>query len=186
MDTTRDVAVLVGSLRKDSINRLVATALGELAPASLRLNIIEIGHLPLYNQDEEASPPSAWTAFRERVRAANAVLFVTPEYNRSVPAALKNALDIGSRPYGKSAWDGKPGAVVSASPGGIGGFGANHHLRQSLVCLNVPTMQQPEAYIGGADKLFDQNGRLSNEGTRNFLKTFMQAFATWIAANVKA
>jgi chromate reductase, NAD(P)H dehydrogenase (quinone) len=186
MDKTRDVAVLVGSIRKGSINRQVATSLAELAPASLRLNIVEIGHLPLYNQDEDASPPSAWTAFRDRVRAADAVLFVTPEHNRSVPAALKNALDIGSRPYGKSAWDGRPGAVVSASPGGIGGFGANHHLRQSLVFLNVATMQQPEAYIGGADKLFDQNGKLANEGTREFLNKFMQAFAKWIDANAKS
>lgn len=186
MDKKHDVAVLVGSLRKGSLNRLVATALAELAPASLRLSIIEIGDLPLYNQDEDASPPAAWTAFRDRVRGADAVLFVTPEHNRSVPAALKNALDIGSRPYGKSAWDGKPGAVVTASPGGIGGFGANHHLRQSLVFLNVPTMQQPEAYIGGADKLFDQNGKLSNDGTRGFLKTFMQAFAAWIDANAKS
>ena len=111
--------------------------------------------MPIYNQDGDANPPAEWTAFRERIRAADAVLFVTPEHNRSVPAALKNAIDIGSRPYGKSAWSGKPGAVVSASPGGIGGFGANHHLRQSLVFLDVPAMAQPEAYIGGADKLFD-------------------------------
>jgi len=113
------------------------------------------------------------------------VLFVTPEYNRSVPAALKNALDVGSRPYGQSVWTGKPGAVVSASPGAIGGFGANHHLRQSLVFLNVPAMQQPEAYLGGADKLFDAAGAPANEGTRKFLAGFMQAFAGWIAANTK-
>ena len=133
MDRPRDVVVMVGSLRKDSINRKVANALVELAPATLKLSIIEIGHLPIYNQDGDENPPAAWTEFRERIRAADAVLFITPEHNRSVPAALKNAIDIGSRPYGKSAWSGKPGAVVSASPGGIGGFGANHHLRQSLV-----------------------------------------------------
>ena len=133
MDRTRDVAVIVGSLRKDSINRKVANALAEVAPASLKLSIVEIGHLPIYNQDGDDAPPAAWTSFRERIRAADAVLFVTPEHNRSVPAALKNAIDIGSRPYGKSAWNAKPGAVVSASPGSIGGFGANHHLRQSLV-----------------------------------------------------
>jgi chromate reductase len=114
------------------------------------------------------------------VRAASAVLFVTPEYNRSVPAALKNAIDVGSRPYGKSVWDAKPGAVVSVSPGAIGGFGANHHLRQSLVFLNVPTMQQPEAYIGGAAKLFDDKGQMINEDTRKFLQGFMEAFARWI------
>ena len=132
----RDVAVLVGSLRKDSINRKVAAALRELAPASLKLEIIEIGHLPLYNRDQDAKPPAEWAAFRQRIKGADAILFVTPEYNRSVPAPLKNAIDVGSRPYGQSAWNGKPGAVVSASPGAIGGFGANHHLRQSLVFLN--------------------------------------------------
>jgi chromate reductase len=185
MDKIRDVAVIVGSLRKGSINRHVANALAELAPSAMKLNIIEIGQLPIYNQDGDENPPAAWTAFRDRIRAADAVLFVTPEHNRSVPAALKNALDIGSRPYGKSAWSGKPGAVVTASPGGIGGFGANHHLRQSLVFLNVPAMAQPEAYIGGADKLFDANGKLTNDGTRKFLDSFMQAYAAWIAANTK-
>ncbi|MGO9007672.1 MAG: NADPH-dependent FMN reductase [Beijerinckiaceae bacterium] len=186
MDTARDVAVFVGSLRKDSINRKLANALADLAPSSLKLGIVEIGQLPLYNQDADSNPPTAWTAFRERLKAADAVLFVTPEYNRSVPAALKNALDVGSRPYGQSAWNGKPGAIVSASPGAIGGFGANHHLRQSLVFLNVPAMQQPEAYIGGADKLFDASGKLVNDGTRKFLQGFMQAFAAWITANLKS
>jgi len=185
MDVVHSVAVLVGSLRKESINRKVANALVECAPSSLKLNIVEIGDLPLYNQDVDTDPPAVWTAFRKRVKAADAVLFVTPEYNRSVPAPLKNALDVGSRPYGQSAWNGKPGAVVSASPGAIGGFGANHHLRQSLVFLNVPAMQQPEAYIGGADKLFDANGKLANDDTRKFLQQFMQAFAAWIAANIR-
>ena len=129
-------------------------------------------------------PPAEWTAFRERISASDAVLFVTPEYNRSVPAPLKNAIDVGSRPYGKSAWNGKPGAVVSASLGGLSGFGANHHLRQSLVFLNVPAMAQPEAYIGGADKLFDTNGKLISDVTRNFLQGFMQAYAKWISANL--
>lgn len=179
------VAVLVGSLRKDSINRKVAKALIGLAPASLELGFAEIGDLPLYNQDNDENPPEAWTAFRERIRAADALLFVTPEYNRSVPGPLKNALDVGSRPYGQSAWDGKPGAVVSASPGAIGGFGANHHLRQSLVFLNVPAMQQPEVYLGGADKLFGGDGKIASEGTRTFLQKFMHAFADWIAANAK-
>ena len=183
MDSIYDVAVIVGSLRKDSINRKVANALIELAPATLHLAHVEIGQLPIYNQDTDEAPPAEWTAFRERIRAADAVLFVTPEHNRSVPAALKNALDVGSRPYGRSAWNGKPGAVVSASPGAIGGFGANHHLRQSLVFLNVPAMPQPEAYIGGADKLFDPSGKLVNDGTRKFLQGFMAAFAVWIATN---
>ena len=182
----RDVAVVVGSLRKESFNRKVAIALAESAPSSLKLSVVEIGDLPLYNQDVDSDPPAVWTAFRKRIKAADAVLFVTPEYNRSVPAPLKNALDVGSRPYGQSAWNGKPGAVVSASPGAVGGFGANHHLRQSLVFLNVPAMQQPEAYIGGADKLFDTNGKLTNDDTRKFLQQFMQAFADWIAVNIKS
>ena len=176
---TRDVAVIVGSLRKGSYNRMMAHALAALAPPSLKLEIVEIGALPLYNQDEDTAPPAAWTAFRERIKAADAVLFVTPEYNRSVPAPLKNAIDVGSRPYGGSAWDGKPAAIVSVSPGAIGGFGANHHLRQSLVFLNMPLLQQPEAYIGGAANLFDAEGKLTNSGTADFLKKFMQAFAAW-------
>src|SRR3954467_3546721 len=186
MDRTNDVAVIVGSLRKDSINRKVANALAEFAPAALKLSIIEIGHLPIYNQDGDENPPAAWTEFRERIRAADAVLFVTPEHNRSVPAALKNAIDVGSRPYGHSAWSGKPGAVVSASPGAIGGFGANHHLRQSLVFLNVPAMAQPEAYIGGAGTLFDAEGKLANDGTSEFLRSFMKAYAAWISVNTRA
>jgi chromate reductase, NAD(P)H dehydrogenase (quinone) len=185
MPAVYDVAVFVGSLRKDSINRKVANALLGLSPHGLKLSIVEIGNLPLYNQDGDANPPTAWTTFRERVKAADAVLFVTPEYNRSVPAALKNALDVASRPYGQNAWDGKPAAVVSASPGAIGGFGANHHLRQSLTYLNAPTMHQPEAYITGADKRFDADGKLADEGTEKFLRQFMQAFANWIIANAK-
>ncbi len=178
----RDVAVIVGSLRRESLTRKMANALVALAPPALRLEIVEIRDLPLYNQDLEdgESPPPAWTAFRERVRAADAVLFATPEYNRSVPGGLKNAIDVGSRPYGHSVWDGKPGAVISVSPGAIGGFGANHHLRQSLVFLNVPAMQQPEAYIGGAAKLFDGSGNLTNDATREFATKFITAFAAWV------
>jgi len=181
--STPKVAVLVGSLRRDSFNRKIALALAALARPALELEIVEIGALPLYNQDDdEGKPPQAWAAFRDKVRAHEAVLFVTPEYNRSVPGVLKNAIDVGSRPYGKSVWDGKPGAVISVSPGGIGGFGANHHLRQSLVFLNVPVMQQPEAYIGGAAQLFDAEGKIANDGTREFLKKFATAFTAWIAA----
>lgn len=183
MANTYNVAVIVGSLRKDSLNRKLANALAEVAPDGVKLQIVEIGQLPLYNADEDETPLAVWAAFRSQIKAADAVLFVTPEYNRSVPAALKNALDVGSRPYGQSAWSGKPGAIVSASPGAMGGFGANHHLRQSLVFLNVPAMQQPEAYIGGADKLFDEQGKIVNEGTKTFLQGFMKAFASWIIAN---
>jgi len=178
-----DVAVFVGSLRREAFSRRMANALAALAPASLKLSIVEIGDLPLYNQDDEASPPAAWLALRRRVKAADAVLFVTPEYNRSVPAVLKNALDVASRPYGQNAWDGKPGAVVSISPGALGGMAANHHLRQSLVFLNVPTMQQPEVYLGGAGEVFDAVGAIVKPGTREFLGKFMEAFAAWIATN---
>jgi chromate reductase len=180
MTTTRNVAVLVGSLRKGSFNRLAAHALAELAPAGLKLQIVEIGQLSHYNQDEDAAPPAAWTDFRQRIKAADAVLFVTPEYNRSVPGVLKNAIDVGSRPYGQSAWAGKPAAVMSVSPGAIGAFGANHHLRQSLVFLNMPTMQQPEAYVGGAGSMFDEKGAVKNDSTRDFFRSFVEAFAAWI------
>ena len=143
MSQVYTVAVLVGSLRKASLNRKVAQALGELAPSSLKLKIVEIGELPLYNEDIDVDPPAAYKAFREQIKDTQGLLFVTPEYNRSVPGALKNAIDVGSRPYGQSVFSDKPGAVISVSPGAVGGFGANHHLRQSLVFLDVPCMQQP-------------------------------------------
>jgi chromate reductase len=176
MANTRDIAVIVGSLRRES----AANALIELAPAPLGLEIVEIGGLALYNSDLEDAPPGAWTEFRERIARADGVIFVTPEYNRSVPGVLKNAIDVASRPYGHNRWDGKPGAVVSASPGAIGGFGANQHLRQSLVFLNVPPLQQPETYLGHADKLFDEAGKLVNDGTREFLEKLMHAYAAWV------
>lgn len=186
MTANRDVAVIVGSLRKGSLNRKLAHALTALAPPPLTLEIVEIGALPLYNADlDEGDVPVAWAAFRERMQRAQGVLFVTPEYNRSVPAPLKNAIDVGSRPYGKSVWSGKPAAIVSGSPGAIGGFGANHHLRQSLVFLDMPAMQQPEAYIGGADKLFDADGTLTNESTHGFLGKFMHAYAAWLERNLR-
>jgi chromate reductase len=183
MSKTRNVAVVVGSLRKDSLNRKMALALAGLAPASLELGIVEIGGLPLFDQDREAEPMPAVSDFKDRIVRADALLFVTPEYNRSVPGVLKNALDVGSRPYGKSVWSGKPGAIVTVSPGAIGGFGANHHLRQSLVFLNVPTMPQPEAYIGGGADLFDDKGALTSDSTRAFLLKFLGAFALWVEAN---
>jgi chromate reductase len=177
------VAVFVGSLRKGSFNRMAAQALISLAPASLSLGIVEIGDLPLYNADDDVdgARPAPWTRFRDEVRPAKALLFVTPEFNRSVPGALKNAIDVGSRPYGQSVFSGKPGAVMSVSPGAPGAFGANHHLRQSLVFLDVPVMQQPEAYIGGAANRFGPDGELTDDGTRKFFQTFIDAFASWVA-----
>ena len=180
MPAPRKVAVFVGSLRRESFTRKVANALVAVAPKNLDFVFVEIGNVSPYNQDLESSPPGDWTALRETVGSADAVLFATPEYNRSVPGVLKNAIDVASRPHGKSAFDRKPGAVVSVSPGQLSAFGANHHLRQMLVFLNVPTMQQPEAYVGGVDKLFDASGALTNAATSEFLTKFMAAFAAWI------
>ena len=175
------VAVLVGSLRKESFSRKVAKGIAAVAPSSLQLDIVEIGDLALYDEDlEAAGAPAPWTRFRQSVKAASAVLFVTPEYNRSVPAALKNALDVGSRPYGSSVWSGKPGGVVSVSPGAIGGFGANHHLRQSLVFLNVPVVQQPEMYLGSVGNWFDEAGAVQDEKHKEHLAKFAHVFAEWV------
>jgi chromate reductase len=185
MSKVHRVAVLVGSLRTASINRKLALAMAELAPPSLQLDIVEIGDLPLYNEDTDVAPyPPAYQRFREQVGAADALLFVTPEYNRSIPAPMKNAIDVGSRPYGKSAFSGKPGAVLSASPGAIGGFGANHHLRQCLVFLDVPVLQQPEAYLGGAGAFFDEQGVLS-DSIKPFLQKFIDAYAGWVEQHAK-
>jgi len=175
----KDIAVIVGSLRKDAFSRRLAKALQALSPAGLTLEIVEIGQLALYNQDLETSPPAEWIAFRERIKRADGVVFVTPEYNRSMTGALKNALDVGSRPYGKNNWDNKPGLVVSCSPGNMGAFGANHHLRQSLVFLNVLPLQQPEAYISGVDKIVSESGEVANDKTREFLTKIMQAYEGW-------
>ena len=175
------IAVLVGSLRKGSISRKVAHAMCSLASEGLQMDNVEIGDLPLYTADlDEKTPPAPWAEFRRRIAQSDAVLFVTPEYNRSVPGVLKNAIDVGSRPYGQSAWAGKPAAVVSVSPGALGAFGANHHLRQMLVFLDMPAMQQPEAYVGNAGALFGDDGRLTNPSTGEFLGKVMKSFAAWI------
>lgn len=179
---SRKVAVIVGSLRKESFNRKVAKTLMLLAGPKLDMEIVEIGQLPLYNEDDDANTPAVYTEFRERIKGYDGVLFVTPEYNRSVPGALKNAIDVGSRPYGHSAWSGKPAGVVTVSPGAVGGFGANHHLRQMLVFLNMPAMAQPEAYIGGIAKMFEGDN-LTNDSTKAFLQTFIDAFAAWVERN---
>jgi chromate reductase len=186
MAASIQVAAVVGSLRRDSFNRRLAVALRAMAPPSLSIDIAEIGQLPLYNQDDDATPPPASVAFKQKIAAAGAVLFVTPEYNRSVPGVLKNAIDIASRPYGKSAWSGKPAAVITLSPGAIGGFGANHHLRQTLVFLDMPVLQQPEAYIGGAADMFDESGGVKKPETRQFLEKFLGAFAAWIEKTAPA
>jgi chromate reductase, NAD(P)H dehydrogenase (quinone) len=177
----RSIAVIVGSLRKDSLSRKLALELARLAPGSLKLAVVEIGALALYDQDLDGSePPAGWRDFRAAVKAADAVLFVTPEYNRSIPGALKNAIDVGSRPYGKAAWTKKPGAVVSVTPGALGAFGANHHLRQACVFLDMPIMPQPEAYLSGAGTYFDEAGRLKDPKLEGFLTGFMAAYADWV------
>lgn len=178
---SRRVAVLVGSLRKGSFNRKVAEAVQKLAPADMVFDYIEIGDLPLYNEDLETdAPPAAWSRFRADVKSADALLFFTPEYNRSVPGVLKNAIDVGSRPYGKSVFEKKPAGVVSVTPGALGAFGANHHLRQSLVFLDAPVLQQPEMYIAGAAKLLNEQGGFANEATQSLAQKFIDAFVAWV------
>lgn len=182
----KKIGVMVGSLRKASWNRKIANVLMQVAPASLSMETLEIGQLPFYNQDlEEQGPPKEWALFREKAKGLDGVLLVTPEYNRSVAPALKNALDVGSMPYGKSVWGGKPCAVVSASPGGIGGFGSNHHVRQSFVFLDMPCMQQPEAYIGQVHTLFDSEGKKLKQETQEFLRKYMAAYAIWVDSKAK-
>jgi chromate reductase, NAD(P)H dehydrogenase (quinone) len=176
----KKVGVIVGSIRSGSYTRMLAKAMCGLNP-DLQCEIIEIKQLPMHNQDVENSPPREAAEFKDRIKACDAILFVTPEYNRSIPGVLKNAIDVGSRPYGQSAWEKKPCMVVSCSPGAIGGFGANHHLRQCLVFLQMPVMQM-EAYVGHVNKLMDDQGQVTNEDTKGFLMKIMQAFGAWIEA----
>jgi len=181
----KKVAVIVGSLRKGAYTRLMAHAVKGLAPASLTLTEVEIGDLPLYNHDLETDqPPAAWTRFRQQIIASDAILFVTPEYNRSMPGAVKNALDVGSRPWGHSAWSGKPAGVISMTPGALGAMAANHHLRQVMMAVNLATMPYPEAYIPAAAALFDEQGALSNADTRKFLTGFLADFDLWVTRNL--
>lgn len=181
------IAILVGSLRKDSINRKVARSICALRNDNLDCSMIEIGDLPLYNQDLDESPPEQWVRFREQVGAADGVLFVSPEYNRGIPGVLKNAIDIGSRPYGKSVFDKKPAAIVTVSPGSIGGFGSNHQIRQAAVFLNMPVMQQPEAYLGhvGEDS-FGEDGLLVDGPLKKLVEKLAHAFADWVKTIIDA
>ena len=177
------IAILVGSLRRDSINRKIARSMCAIRGDNLECSVVEIGNLPLYNQDYDNSPdePPAYAWFRERIAAADGILFCTPEYNRGVPGVLKNAVDVGSRPYGHSVWNGKPAAIISASPGNIGGFGANHQLRQACVFLNMPVMQQPEAYLGNVtDDSFDADGCLKDGPLKELVGKLAHAFHDWV------
>jgi chromate reductase len=174
------VGIVLGSIRKNSFSKQLAENLVSLFPEGYETEFIEIAHLPLYNQDSDENPPESYTAFREKIKSLDAVLFVTPEHNRSFPAALKNALDIGSRPYGSNVWNGKPALIVSQSPGSLAGFGANHHLRQVLAFLNMPVVQQPEAYVGNVHKLLGENGKITNPDTLKFLQSVIDAFVSLI------
>lgn len=176
----KKIAVLVGSLREGSNNRKIANEMIRLAEGKFDMEIIDIGNLPHYNEDLDQSPPQEWTDFRKRIKAADGILVVSPEYNRTIPGALKNAVDVGSRPYGSSAWPGKPGAVVTSSISSLGGLAANHHIRQAFVFVDVPLMQQPEAYIGNASQIFREDGKTVVEDTEKFLKTFLEAFQKWV------
>jgi len=180
MSTVHEVVLIVGSLRRESYNRMLANALVPLAPPSLRFETLEIGQLPLYNFDLEADPPAAWTTFRQRIAAAEAFCFVTPEYNRLIPGALKNAIDVGSRPKGKNSWGRRPAGVMSLTPGGFGAMSSNLHLRMVLSSVNVNVMPMPEGFLSGAEELFDTEGRLTNDRTREFLQKFGVAFAEWV------
>ncbi|MBA2635956.1 MAG: NAD(P)H-dependent oxidoreductase [Sphingomonas sp.] len=178
-----NIAIVVGSLRKESINRKIARSMGAICSDKLDCSMVEIGDLPLYNQDFDAlsEQPEAYVRFRKQIAAADGILFCTPEYNRGVPGVLKNAVDVGSRPYGKSVWEGKPAAIITASPGAIGGFGANHQLRQSCVFLNIPVMQQPEAYLGNvSDDSFDADGCLKDGPLKQVVEKLAHAFHDWV------
>ena len=175
------VAVFVGSLRRGSITRMVAKAVMKIAPAGLECRLIEIGDVAMYNEDLEEEEPAAWARVRREIAESDAVLLFTPEYNRTMPACLKNVLDVGSRPQGKNVWDGKPAGVVSVSPYRYGGMGANYGVRQALVYLNVPAMQQPEAYISGAAEVADEQG-FKSEQSREFFVKFLAAFEKWVGA----
>lgn len=178
---TKKIGFFIGSLREDSYNKKVAEAFASLLPEGYESVFVKIDDLPFYNEDLETpeNAPEAWARFRNEVKDLDGVIFVSPEYNRSIPAVLKNALDVGSRPYGQSVWDTKPGLVVTASPGGIGGFGANHIIRQSLVFLNVPTLQQPEAYIGNIANLVGEDGKII-DGTMKFFETIVNAYIDFL------
>lgn len=185
--TRHRIAIVVGSLREGSINRKIARSLCAFAADKLDCEIVGIGDLPLYNQEYDAQPPAEYRRFRESIAAADGVLFCTPEYNRGVPGVLKNAIDVGSRPYGQSVWDRKPAAIVSASPGAIGGFGANHQLRQACVFLNMPVMQQPEAYLGQvSEDAFDADGCLKEGPLKALVLNLATAFADWVDLIVRS
>lgn len=177
--TTYKIAVIVGSLRKDSINRKLANAIVKLAPADFTFEQIPIADLPLYNQDEDATPVEAVIRFRDAIREVQGVIFVTPEYNRSIPGVLKNAIDQGSRPYGKSVWAKKAAGIIGAAGGALGTCLAQQHLRNILAHLNMPTLGQPEAFVQIKDGFFDDQGNIG-PASKDFLQGWMDAYVAWV------
>jgi chromate reductase len=183
----KTIGILAGSLRRESFSKKIGKAILAMVPEGFEFKAISLDDLPVYNQDfdDNNEVPKAISVFREVMKTVDGVIFITPEYNRSVPAVLKNALDAGSRPYGKSVWNAKPAAVFSSSPGNLSAFGANHHLRQSLVFLNMPAMQQPEVYLQKVNELFDKNGVLKEGTTKEFLQKAVNAYIVWFKRNAE-
>ena len=177
------IAVIVGSLRHDSFNRKLASAVAKLAPPEFSFRQVEIGDLPLYNQDDDTNQAESVKRLKKEINGAQGLLFVTPEYNRSIPGVLKNAIDHASRPYGQSAWAGKPAGVLGASPGATGTAMAQQHLRNILATLDVPTLGQPEAFIQAKDGLFDGAGNIG-AGSKKFLQNWMDRYAVWVKMHV--
>jgi chromate reductase len=180
MATPYNVVVIAGSLRKESFSLKIANALAKLAPATLKPDVVTLHDISFFNQDLEAAPPADWVAFREKLQKSNGVLFVTPEYNRSVPGVLKNAIDVGSRPYGKSSFLGKPIGIVSNSPGALGGVSAAKHLQNILPGISGPIMGQPEIYLNGVGDAFDDKGNLTKEPVQKVLQQYIDAFAVFV------
>jgi chromate reductase len=185
MATPHPIAVIVGSLRKDSFSIKIAHALAKLAPASLKLEVVTLNGLSFFNQDIESAPPADWLAFRETIQKAEGVLFITPEYNRSISGVLKNAIDVGSRPYGKSSFNGKPTGIISSSPGPLGGVSAAKHLQQILPGISGPILQQPEIYLNGIGDAFNEKGELAKESLEKVLKQYIEAFAAFVERHHK-
>jgi chromate reductase len=185
MATTHHVVVIAGSLRKESFSLKIANALTKLAPDALKLNVVTLHDISFFNQDLEASPPADWLAFREKIQKSNGVVFVTPEYNRSIPGVLKNAIDVASRPYGKSSFLGKPVGIISNSPGPLGGVNAAKHLQNILPGISGPILGQPEIYLNGVGDAFDDQGELIKESLQAVLKQYIDAFAAFVERHHK-
>jgi chromate reductase len=179
----KKISIFVGSLRKESFNRKMANALIRLAPESLKPEILEIGHLSMYNQTLDSNPPAEWEQFRASIRASDGLLFLTPEYNRSFSGLIKNAIDIGSRPAGQGSWRKKPGGVITVTPGTLGGMAANYHLRQVLNAVGVMVLPQPDAFIANAGDLFDDKGDLVDEKMKEHMTSYLDAFSNWVVKN---